>query len=82
MMLKGKDTYMASGSDAGNSKRANIRLDHMESDLSEIKELAKERNQIYIGLCQDMAGLKMEMRLLEGLIMAVLIAVVVQYFVS
>ena len=53
---------MPSDSD-GNSKRANLRLDHMESDLHEIKELAKERNTITVRLCEDMASLKTEVRI-------------------
>lgn len=77
----------------GNSRRANLRLDHMESDLSEIKELARERNDMYaeevkernkkdIGLCEDMASLKTEVRIYSAIVLAAATAMIINYLVG
>ena len=77
----------------GNSQRANIRLDHMESDLHELKELAqkrnemysqevKERNKMHVRLCEDVASLKTEVRIFSGIALAAVTAMIVSYLVG
>lgn len=77
----------------GNSKRANIRLDHMETDLREIKDLAKERNQLhkkeakernarYVGLCEDVVSLKTEVRIYSAIVLAAATAMIINYLVG
>jgi hypothetical protein len=66
---------------AGNAgrARADIRLEHLEDHIREIKNIAEKANDNYSIIKSDMASLKTEVRIIMGLVLTVvggLIAIV------
>ncbi len=58
------------------AQRANIRLDHINGDLKEIKATLKENTRLLNQNCLDLASLKTEVRLAVGLFLAIVVALI------
>lgn len=61
--------------DAAN--RANIRLDHINGDITEIKLDLKETKMMVHKTCTDVEGIKTEVRIIGGLFLAIVTAILV-----
>jgi len=52
------------------AQRANLRLDHINGDLAELKKSMKEQKDLLANTRVDMASLKTEVRIVGGIIFA------------
>lgn len=66
---------MADGEDT--VSKAHMRLNHTEEDIREIKADVKANHKLIVSVCIDLAGLKTEMRIFGGVMLAILIALAV-----
>ena len=69
------------GNEISEAQRANIRLDHINGDLKEIKQALKENTHQLGKTREDVASLKTEIRIAGGLVLVV-ISSLIAYFIG
>ena len=65
--------------DPNDARRANMRLDHINGDLTELKTSMKEQKDLILTTCLEMASLKTEVRIVGGLVLAAVTTLIILY---